>query len=1076
MTDYKIPVYEGVGDNPIPPTPVSYGNADYFIGKYNDFVDYVVTERGNKMTTILTSSLVLYVDSFEGNDENGEGSISSPYKSIKAIIKYLDDREIGLGIGAELRIVLKGFFSEIDLYYLPIVSNTKRAKIVLDGDYILELADKDWKLNPFGFYELKNGMVIVSGINSITDAKIKWGDGLSIQFNTNNTKLYIDKCDFEIDGSKITNNFINHPIEITNTLFTPKNISIDTTERNGFVFSMGVGVMGFLNNTNVTYENVEKLNLAKCTYGCRLYIDTIEDLTSLKINYGGMAYQDIYYSNIQDRAKYIVNLLNSLEENDKLPLSAIRQYENIILPTPEGIKTLLESLEGDNRLDASKIKNLSNFNSFSTLTEPFIQPQENDRVTIKIGDTRWLQSGQYIKISNAGIYLVQNVVDSVYLVIKNIGDISNVNAGTQITAPQTITLTGKPGFKGFTTTSTALQQPAVGETLLVTLSNSDSIVTNSIIHIEGMDYFRVTNIVRATQQINCKRLGYLTDVAEGTNIPSGARVVVAGVQGIPGNGAYCYITDNFIVPNARENVTLKVTNSDFIVEGNWVFIYEVGYYEVVEVVDDNTIIVKNTGVSDNLVPTAEVFAPRKLINSSKHGESAFSFTRSSFLVPAIGESNHVFVDQVSWMIEGFQVFFNNSYYEIQSIDPVSKTVQLKNLSDPSVGSSLSENSLIILSGKKGEKGDKGDTGHFYTFVTQQFVTPPIGEFVEVSLQSTDLFSEGMYVYVQGVQGAFSVSSIINSNTCLLYNFNALDNVTVPINSKLFIYGTPNLEVLDTLSFTQPPIGGSVLVETLQPTTFFAEKSYCYIYGAGYYFVDSKGDYSLMLRNEYHGDNSNPGTIIPPSKIKSILGFPEHKVFRLSSPFYQPNPNNTVVASFDNFRFLNVGDILRSPNNGYYFVENISSSSQEVFLKNLAYGFSDEKPTGDLIPQGSLFYLSPPRGETGFNSNFTFTINNFLQPPVGQTANVFVQDVQFFITGQYITIENGGACYVITDIPSSNEITVKNLGWGNAPFLSNIPSGSKISSSGYVEDVTSHIHRIQSRLASFQPYNLLSPNY
>ena len=105
---YKIQIFPGVNDNPLPPNEVNNANADYLIEKYNNFVDYVtsnVIDDSNLPTTYYLSS--------SGDDINTGIDPLEPIRTILKLSENLSTKKFNLLeiIFAELMIEDRVVFS-----------------------------------------------------------------------------------------------------------------------------------------------------------------------------------------------------------------------------------------------------------------------------------------------------------------------------------------------------------------------------------------------------------------------------------------------------------------------------------------------------------------------------------------------------------------------------------------------------------------------------------------------------------------------------------------------------------------------------------------------------------------------------------------------------------------------------------------------------------------------------------------------------------------------------------------------------------------------------------------------------
>ena len=133
------------------------------------------------------------------------------------------------------------------------------------------------------------------------------------------------------------------------------------------------------------------------------------------------------------------------------------------------------------------------------------------------------------------------------------------------------------------------------------------------------------------------------------------------IPGEAGQGAYTTTTESFEVPVLGGQVTVDFQNTDWMVEGENIFIEGAGTFLVVTIIDafQATIqyldIEDNTAAGNTIATGANVGATGKASNGAD-GINAFTVTSANFDVPAISASVAIEVGDSSWMTVGQNVF------------------------------------------------------------------------------------------------------------------------------------------------------------------------------------------------------------------------------------------------------------------------------------------------------------------------------------------------------------------------------------------------------------------------------------
>jgi hypothetical protein len=179
-------------------------------------------------------------------------------------------------------------------------------------------------------------------------------------------------------------------------------------------------------------------------------------------------------------------------------------------------------------------------NAFTTLSANFIQPAINATVTVNVGSTTWMATGQGIFIQGGGYYTISSIADATHAVVTNFGGSANPAAGSTITGSgtQNVTPAGTPGVAGsssYTTTTASFVMPGVASSVTVTLASTSWMAQAQNVYVVGAGYFDISSITDATHAVLIN-LGSLGNVSSGTTIPSGSMVSTAGATGPTGSG------------------------------------------------------------------------------------------------------------------------------------------------------------------------------------------------------------------------------------------------------------------------------------------------------------------------------------------------------------------------------------------------------------------------------------------------------------------------------------------------------------------------------------------------------------
>lgn len=177
-------------------------------------------------------------------------------------------------------------------------------------------------------------------------------------------------------------------------------------------------------------------------------------------------------------------------------------------------------------------------NAFTTLSANFTQPAINANVTINVGTTAWMGTGQGVFVQGGGYYAVASISDLTHAVLTNVGGSSNVAAGLTVvgSGTQTVAPAGTPGIAGtnaFTVTIAAFTVPTPNSTVTVTVGATGWMAQGQNLYLPGAGYYSVSTVTDATHVV-LTNSGTSGNATAGNTIASGTAVSPAGAIGPAG--------------------------------------------------------------------------------------------------------------------------------------------------------------------------------------------------------------------------------------------------------------------------------------------------------------------------------------------------------------------------------------------------------------------------------------------------------------------------------------------------------------------------------------------------------------
>src|SRR5581483_7758718 len=86
--------------------------------------------------------------------------------------------------------------------------------------------------------------------------------------------------------------------------------------------------------------------------------------------------------------------------------------------------------------------------SFTATSAAFTQPAAGSTVSVTVGTTAWMASGQYVYVANGGYYTVSSITNGTTVVLKNLGYTGNAAAGSSVGSGSAVSPGGIQGATG----------------------------------------------------------------------------------------------------------------------------------------------------------------------------------------------------------------------------------------------------------------------------------------------------------------------------------------------------------------------------------------------------------------------------------------------------------------------------------------------------------------------------------------------------------------------------------------------------------------------------------------------------
>lgn len=295
----------------------------------------------------------------------------------------------------------------------------------------------------------------------------------------------------------------------------------------------------------------------------------------------------------------------------------------------------LQGLSGTSGADGTNGLGL-NPRGFWNISEPYAY---ND--VVQYNNSVW-----YAMLNNTGVQPGSN--SSIWVLMSSIGadGLTGQSARSTTTAPFTV--------------------PAILSTVTVAVVNNSWMAVGEVVFIDGgAGYYQVQSLPTSTSAVLIN-LGYTGNAAPTTVIGSPALVVPGGLRGIAGAAgvsAYSLVAAPFTVPAVNGADLLAVDETSWIVDGQVLFVQNLGYVQVSGTPNATHVNVVNLGYPGNAAP-ASVIAIGNLVSAGglrgptgNNGTDGLGFTpRGTYNVT----EQYFFNDVVQFNNSGWLALLNST--------------------------------------------------------------------------------------------------------------------------------------------------------------------------------------------------------------------------------------------------------------------------------------------------------------------------------------------------------------------------------------------------------------------------------
>ena len=248
------------------------------------------------------------------------------------------------------------------------------------------------------------------------------------------------------------------------------------------------------------------------------------------------------------------------------------------------------------------------------------------------------------------------------------------------------------------------------------------------------------------------------------------------VPGSPGASAFTFTTASFVVPSPGSDVVVQVLNTAGLVVGQTVVTTGPANWTIASINGPTTLTLafqNQTGdvSSGTIIPSgSEVVPSGQAGPAGTNGENGYALTTSSFVVPSIGNTVVVPVNNSGCFVVGQYVLATGPANFVVTAIPnaTSVTIQfLGNPTDVTPGTTIVSGSTITAAGAQGSNA--------YTTLTAQLTVPAVGSTVTASVVSNKWMVVGQIVVMPG-PATFSVTSLSGSTSAVLTNLGYINNL------------------------------------------------------------------------------------------------------------------------------------------------------------------------------------------------------------------------------------------------------------------------------------------------------------
>lgn len=238
---------------------------------------------------------------------------------------------------------------------------------------------------------------------------------------------------------------------------------------------------------------------------------------------------------------------------------------------------------------------------------------------------------------------------------------------------------GDDGVPGYSVSAASYVQPAVGNTVAITVNQTQWVVVNAIIFVEGGGYYQVT--AKTTSTITAQNLGYAENTSVSSTIATGKIIFGAGPRGAAGAGAYTTTTADYVQPATSSTVQITVGSTAWMAVGQIIFIQSGGSYSVYSIDSALLATVTNLGYSGSASASSTVTSGKKVVASGAQGAAGSSgggglsgnslntTTTADFTQPAASSTVQIDVVTTTNFESGLQIYITGGgIYIVSSVD------------------------------------------------------------------------------------------------------------------------------------------------------------------------------------------------------------------------------------------------------------------------------------------------------------------------------------------------------------------------------------------------------------------------